>query len=222
LRLTRYFPDRFIYWSIIHFFSRFFQRMSHVRQVQQIGHGRSDAYGGSRYGTVDLVDIGNLDLDSFNAGHVPQSCEDLSGKVGLGRWLVLKQIDAPCLGAAVIVDPHFPNQPRNLGDRMSALQCRFPRFGRNCLVVELQSPVHGENVRAYITLGPGAPVPTMQDLIRFVRARIGYKAPEEIIVLEEMPLNATGKVDRVTLKRMAAEAAATAGAALSGVKGAQT
>jgi acyl-coenzyme A synthetase/AMP-(fatty) acid ligase len=43
----------------------------------------------------------------------------------------------------------------------------------------------------------------MQDLIRFARARVGYKAPEEIIVLDEMPLNATGKVDRVTLKRMA-------------------
>ena len=43
----------------------------------------------------------------------------------------------------------------------------------------------------------------MQDLIQFARARVGYKAPEEVIVLDEMPLNATGKVDRVTLKRMA-------------------
>ena len=31
----------------------------------------------------------------------------------------------------------------------------------------------------------------------------GYKAPEEM--LKEMPLNATGKVDRVALKRMAEE-----------------
>ena len=45
--------------------------------------------------------------------------------------------------------------------------------------------------------------PRVQDLIRFARARVGYKAPEEIIVLDQMPLNATGKVDRVTLKRMA-------------------
>ena len=72
-------------------------------------------------------------------------------------------------------------------------------------VVGVQSPMHGENVRAYITLNPGAAKPTMQELIRFARARVGYKAPEEIIVLEAMPLNATGKVDRVTLKRMAAE-----------------
>jgi acyl-coenzyme A synthetase/AMP-(fatty) acid ligase len=37
----------------------------------------------------------------------------------------------------------------------------------------------------------------------FSRERVGYKAPEEIIFLDEMPLNATGKVDRVALKRVA-------------------
>jgi long-chain acyl-CoA synthetase len=72
-------------------------------------------------------------------------------------------------------------------------------------VVGVQSPLHGENVRAYVTLDPGAPPPTTQDLIRFARARVGYKAPEEIVVLGDMPLNATGKVDRVTLKRWATD-----------------
>jgi acyl-coenzyme A synthetase/AMP-(fatty) acid ligase len=46
-----------------------------------------------------------------------------------------------------------------------------------------------------------------KELIGFARARVGYKAPEEIVVLDEMPLNATGKVDRLTLKRMAEERA---------------
>ncbi len=78
-------------------------------------------------------------------------------------------------------------------------------------VVGVQSLLHGENVRAYVTLEPATepvptePVPTAQDLIPFARARVGYKAPEEIVVLESIPLNATGKVDRVTLKRWAAE-----------------
>ena len=72
-------------------------------------------------------------------------------------------------------------------------------------VVGVQSRLHGENVRAYVALEAGVPAPTRQDLIQFARARVGYKTPEEIIVLEEMPLNATGKVDRMTLKRMAAE-----------------
>ena len=70
-------------------------------------------------------------------------------------------------------------------------------------VIGIHDLVHGENVRAYITLTEGAQRPTSQELIRFARARIGYKAPEEIIVLDEMPLTATGKVDRTNLKRMA-------------------
>ena len=41
------------------------------------------------------------------------------------------------------------------------------------------------------------------ELIQFARARVGYKAPEEIIILDEMPRTATGKVDRTNLKRMA-------------------
>ena len=44
-------------------------------------------------------------------------------------------------------------------------------------------------------------------MIQFARARVGYKAPEEIIVLDEMPLNATGKVDRVIVKRIAEKGA---------------
>lgn len=75
----------------------------------------------------------------------------------------------------------------------------------NAGVVGVHDLVHGENVRAYVTLKEGAARPTVQELIQFARARVGYKAPEEIEFLDEMPLNPTGKVDRVTLKRMAAE-----------------
>jgi long-chain acyl-CoA synthetase len=74
-------------------------------------------------------------------------------------------------------------------------------------VIGVHDLVHGEDVRAYVTLKRDAAQPTGQELIRFARARVGYKAPEEIVVLEEMPLNPTGKVDRVALKRMAQERA---------------
>lgn len=70
-------------------------------------------------------------------------------------------------------------------------------------VVGIHDLVHGENVRAYITLKPAADRPTVSELIKFSRERVGYKAPEEIVILDEMPLNATGKIDRVTLKQMA-------------------
>ncbi|HEX6688440.1 MAG TPA: class I adenylate-forming enzyme family protein [Solirubrobacterales bacterium] len=70
-------------------------------------------------------------------------------------------------------------------------------------VVGVHDTVHGENVRAYVTLRPGADRPSSADLIVFCRDRVGYKAPEEVVFLDEMPLNPTGKIDRVGLKRMA-------------------
>ena len=70
-------------------------------------------------------------------------------------------------------------------------------------VIGIHDLVHGENVRAYITLKPGASRPISADLIQFARQRVGYKAPEEIVILDTMPLNATGKVDRAALKQLA-------------------
>jgi acyl-CoA synthetase (AMP-forming)/AMP-acid ligase II len=69
--------------------------------------------------------------------------------------------------------------------------------------VGVHDEVHGENVRAYVTLEEGADPPSRADLIVFCRERIGYKAPDEIVFLDEMPLNPTGKIDRAGLKRMA-------------------
>jgi Acyl-CoA synthetases (AMP-forming)/AMP-acid ligases II len=70
-------------------------------------------------------------------------------------------------------------------------------------VVGVRDLLHGENVRAYVTLKPGAPVPTMQEIIQFARARVGYKAPENVEFLTAMPLSPAGKVDRAALKRLA-------------------
>ncbi|MCP4328010.1 MAG: acyl--CoA ligase [Alphaproteobacteria bacterium] len=72
-------------------------------------------------------------------------------------------------------------------------------------VVGVHDAVHGENVWAYVTLREGAGTPVVQEVIQCAREQVGYKAPEAIIFLEDMPLNATGKVDRVTLKKMAAD-----------------
>ncbi|HEX3736695.1 MAG TPA: class I adenylate-forming enzyme family protein [Solirubrobacterales bacterium] len=69
--------------------------------------------------------------------------------------------------------------------------------------VGVHDSVHGENVRAYVTLAEGCEKPSAADLIVHCRERIGYKAPEEVVFLGEMPLNPTGKIDRVGLKRMA-------------------
>lgn len=73
----------------------------------------------------------------------------------------------------------------------------------NVGVIGIHDLVHGENVRAYVTLNPNIATPTPSELIRFARERVGYKAPEEIVILQELPMNATGKVNRAILKEMA-------------------
>lgn len=74
-----------------------------------------------------------------------------------------------------------------------------------CGVVGIHDSVHGESVRAYVTIRDEAEQPSSPELIAFARERVTYKAPEEIIFLDDMPLNPTGKVDRVGLKKLAEE-----------------
>jgi long-chain acyl-CoA synthetase len=74
----------------------------------------------------------------------------------------------------------------------------------NAGVIGVRDDLHGENVRAYVELKKESPAPSAGELIAFARERVGYKAPEEIVFLEEMPINAVGKVDRPELKRRAA------------------
>ncbi len=73
--------------------------------------------------------------------------------------------------------------------------------------VGVHNLMHGENVRAYVTFRDDRNPPSIPDLIRFVRNRIGYKAPDEIVVLTEMPLTSSGKVNRSVLKEWANERA---------------
>ncbi|MGE4605777.1 MAG: fatty acid--CoA ligase family protein, partial [Myxococcota bacterium] len=70
-------------------------------------------------------------------------------------------------------------------------------------VVGVHDLLHGEDVRAYVSFRKEAEPPTAQELIQFARARVGYKAPEEIVVLDAIPMNVTGKVDRARIKNMA-------------------
>ncbi|MEM6460527.1 MAG: class I adenylate-forming enzyme family protein [Pseudomonadota bacterium] len=71
-------------------------------------------------------------------------------------------------------------------------------------VIGVHDAIHGENVRAYVVLNVDKDSVSTAELIALSRQAVGYKAPEEIFILDEMPLNATGKVDRVSLKQMAA------------------
>ncbi|HVW02914.1 MAG TPA: class I adenylate-forming enzyme family protein [Planctomycetaceae bacterium] len=70
-------------------------------------------------------------------------------------------------------------------------------------VVGVHDLVHGETVRAYVVFRPGVERPTLPELMQFSRDRVGDKAPEQIIVLDEMPTNAVGKVNRTALMQLA-------------------
>jgi len=70
-------------------------------------------------------------------------------------------------------------------------------------VVGVHDLRHGESVRAYVALAAGATTPREAELIAFARERVGYKAPEHVVFLDEMPLTPAGKVDRTALKRRA-------------------
>lgn len=71
-------------------------------------------------------------------------------------------------------------------------------------VVGVHDLIHGENVRAFVKLKDGHPPTSRAELIQFARSLVGYKAPEEIHFMGELPLNAAGKIDRMALKQIAA------------------
>jgi len=70
-------------------------------------------------------------------------------------------------------------------------------------VVGVPDHVHGENVYAFVTFKEDAVRCTPAEVIGFARLRVGYRAPEDIFVLDQMPLNPSGKVDRAMLRKMA-------------------
>jgi acyl-CoA synthetase (AMP-forming)/AMP-acid ligase II len=69
-------------------------------------------------------------------------------------------------------------------------------------VVGAPDPHLGARVEAYVSLVADAdPKPTSDDLRAFVADRIAaYKVPEQFFVLDRLPRNPTGKVDRHQLE----------------------
>ena len=62
----------------------------------------------------------------------------------------------------------------------------------------------GEAVKAVVALNPGGnDGVTEAELIEFCKARLaGYKKPRSIEVIDELPKNAAGKIDKASLKRL--------------------
>jgi acyl-CoA synthetase (AMP-forming)/AMP-acid ligase II len=74
--------------------------------------------------------------------------------------------------------------------------------------IGVPDPVLGEVGRYYVVAAPAGDAPEPDVLKLFCRDRVAdYKVPDQIVLVEELPLTAIGKIDKRALKRRAAEEA---------------
>jgi acyl-CoA synthetase (AMP-forming)/AMP-acid ligase II len=77
---------------------------------------------------------------------------------------------------------------------------------RQAAVVGVATPVIGEIGVAFVVLEPGVAAPTVDDLRAWCRSQLAdYKAPDEVVVLDALPLTPMMKVDKVALRERLAE-----------------
>ena len=73
-------------------------------------------------------------------------------------------------------------------------------------VVSVPSPLHGEEVGAFLTVSPGSENIGVKEVKAYLRGLISnYKIPRYVKVLESFPLTANGKVQKYRLREMAGE-----------------
>jgi long-chain acyl-CoA synthetase len=77
---------------------------------------------------------------------------------------------------------------------------------KEAVVVGKPDPVLGQRVFAFVKLTAKAKKPAVSEILDKVGQRLAaYKVPEDLIVLDDLPRNASSKVDRVRLKAMLSE-----------------
>ena len=77
---------------------------------------------------------------------------------------------------------------------------------RDAAVVGVPDPVLGERVVGLVQLQPGAGVGACDSVLADVKSRLSdYKVPERFIIVEAVPRNPLGKIDRKLAAAMAAE-----------------
>ncbi|WP_280401102.1 acyl-CoA synthetase [Nocardia carnea] len=71
----------------------------------------------------------------------------------------------------------------------------------SCAVFAVPDPIWGEVGRVAVTFGPDD-TPTYEQLVEFLTPRLAkYKIPKSMVVLDEIPRNATGKIRKDELRR---------------------
>jgi malonyl-CoA/methylmalonyl-CoA synthetase len=93
------------------------------------------------------------------------------------------------------------------GEKVSALEIEDVLRQRvgvvDCAVVGVPDPDWGERVCAAVVADPAGVTPTPEELRAFARDRLApYKVPKSVLIVEELPRNAMGKVTKPEVRRL--------------------
>ena len=79
--------------------------------------------------------------------------------------------------------------------------CEHPAV-QSCAVIGIPDEIRGENVHAFVILKSGAKL-TEADVVSHCSGLIGrHKLPRGVTFLDELPLTASGKIQRFQLREM--------------------
>ena len=95
-------------------------------------------------------------------------------------------------------------------EEIESLIARHPDVA-DCRVVAMPDPMYGEKACAFLILREDCPAPTVASLGAFLLQTgiAKFKLPERVEVLDAFPLTRVGKVDKVSMRAMAAQLVTT-------------
>ena len=134
-----------------------------------------------------------------------------------GRWLATGDVGTLSADGYLFLAGRASDVINRGGEKISPLQVEaalslHPQVAE-AAVVGAPHPIFGERVVAFVT-PRGAAALDDQDVLGALDAHVAqYAIPERLHVLDALPRNAAGKVDRPALRRAAAAALPAAGAA---------
>ena len=167
-----------------------------LRIVDDDGNGRPDGEVGEILVRAEQVMSGYLDDDAATSAAI------------VDGWLHTGDVGHLVDGLLTVVD-RKKDMVITGGENVSSLEVEatvleHPDVSR-VAVVGVADPTWGENVCAVVVPRPGTTI-DVADLVAHVRSRLaGFKAPRHVVVVDELPVNASGKVLKAELRARLAQ-----------------
>jgi acyl-CoA synthetase (AMP-forming)/AMP-acid ligase II len=160
-----------------------------VRILDDDGHGVPAGTTGRIFVGSSLLFDGytNGDTKEIIDGHM--STGDTGRLDAAGRLQVEGRSDDMIVSGGENV---FPREVEELIERMEGVS--------EAVVVGVPDDEFGSRLKAFVVLAPGATRPSAQDICAHVAANLArFKVPRDVVFINELPRNATGKVLRAQL-----------------------